>query len=180
MSLHRRRFSLLEIYNEIISEIFDFSKIKKYEYRKNNEGWEFDATIEDEIVTIYVYVERTNLQRFTFSPIISKKFGNQSKIYNFGFEIGELKISSQYTKTSFADYIRILATVGEILQEFISMIQPDIITFFSGSKKGGKMADPQKDDIYFKAIDSNIPAGYELESIKDKIDNKYGLMLYQK
>lgn len=176
----RRRFSLLEIYHNIIDEVFDFETINKYELSSTSDSWKFEADINGDIVPVFVYVEPTEIQRFDISPNIMDRFRNNVRIFNFGFEIGDSKISSQYTKTTYKYYIRILATVGNALNKFIESTNPDIITFFSESKRGGNSVDIQKDDVYFKAMDRNKPAGYEIESISDRIDHKPGIMLYKR
>jgi hypothetical protein len=171
-----RRFSLLEIYRDIIDEVFDFDSVDKYKLKSNVEGWEFNANINGELIPIYIYVQDTNIDRFSIAP----KFRKVKLISNFGFEIGESRMTSQYAKSSYKDYIKILATVDEALDEYISKIHPEIITFFSESKHGGQAADSQKDNVYFKAIDRNKPSGYEIDTIFDKVDKKLGIMLYRK
>jgi hypothetical protein len=179
ISLQRRRFSLMEIYNEIIEEAFDFDNIATYKLNPNDEGWEFDAVLDTEIEKIYIYFEPVRYSRIKIAPKIEKMFNYDLDVYNFGFEISELRVGNQFKKTSYRDYIKILATVGSALNKFINEKSPDIITFFSESKHGGKASDIQKDDIYFKAIDRNTPNGYALDKVKDIIDNKIGLMLYK-
>lgn len=180
MSLQRRRFSLIEIYHQIVEEAFDFYNNDIYKLKSNDEGWEFDAVLAGELEKVYIYFEPVRYTRIKISPKIEKMFNSKSRVYNFGFEISELRDGNQYKKTSYRDYIKILATVGEALTEFINEKNPDIITFFSESKHGGKSSDIQKDDIYFKAIDRNTPTGYILDKVKDMNDNKIGLMLYRK
>lgn len=180
VGLGRRRFSLLEIYMEIIDEAFDFERIKKYPLKSNSEGWEFEAKINDEIVTIYIYVEQANLNRFKLTPKMKSEAPPDASVYNFGFEIGENRKNDQYAKTTYKDYIKILATVGTALTKLISSKHPDYVTFFSESKHGGIVSDTQKDDVYFKAIDKNKPSNYELTTIVDGVDGKFGLMLYRK
>lgn len=176
----RRRFSLYEIYQDVISEIFDFDQIKKYPLRSNSEGWEFNAKINGELVIVYIYLEKTRFDRFSFSPKHQSEIDYNGEIFNFGFEISEGRKSGQYAKTTFKDYIKILATVGDALNQFIRKKKPEIITFFSESKHGGLIADTQKDDIYFKALDNNKPADYEIENTNDTNDGKHGIMLFRK
>lgn len=181
VGLGRRRFSLSELYRQIIDEALDFSKVKdKYELRPNSEGWEFDAEINEELVIVYVYYEKSRFGRFSMSPKIKSELDLNGEVYNFGFEIGEDRDSNQYAKTSYRDYFRLLATVGDALNKFIQNKKPTIITFFSNSKHGGLAADIQKDDIYFTALERNKPNNYELVSTTDTNDGKKGLMLYRK
>lgn len=180
VSLQRRRFSLLEIYLKIIEESFDFNNIESYKLIPNHEGWEFSAKIGDDVVKVYIYVQPARFGRFELDPKLKKELGPLSEIFNFGFEIGEKKTTDQYAKTTFKDYIRIVATVFQSLLEFIGKNNPNIITFFSESKHGGNEVDLQKDDIYFKVLDKNKPTNYELGKIFDSVDKKTGIMLYRK
>lgn len=176
IGLKRRRFSLYELYREILAESFDFKNIKTYKYTDTHDGWKFDAELNGEVVVVYVYVEETVVDRFNIPPILS----NIKTIFNFGFEIGAGRIGNQYTKTKIAEYFRVLATVGKILNEFIEKVQPDAITFFSDNKHGGHSADTQKDNIYFAALDRNTPNGYEIENTSDNVVGKHGIMLFRK
>lgn len=175
IGLSRRRISLMELYQEIIDEVFDFKNIEPYELENTHEGWKFDAVLKDELVPVYVYIQPVNIERFR----LPSKFKKTSDVVNFGFEIGESRTTSQYEKTTYRDYIRILATVFLALNQYISKKKPDIVTFFSESKHGGNAVDVQKDDVYFKAIDRNKPSNYGVESIFDVIDKKLGTMLYR-
>lgn len=174
--LSRRRISLFEIYQEIIDEVFDFNNVKKYKLVPNHEGWEFDAIVNNEQIPVYIYIQDVNINRFD----VPVKFRIAKSVVNFGFEIGKSRTTSQYAKSTYKDYIKILATVGQALDEYISSQHPEIITFFSESKHGGTAIDSQKDDVYFKAIDRNLPSGYEIDTIFDTIDKKVGMMLYRR
>lgn len=181
VGLGRRRLSLTELYRQIIDESLNFSNVKnKYKLRPNHEGWDFDAKINDEYIIIYVYVEETRFSRFTLSPKVKSEINLDGKVFNFGFEIGEDRDSNQYNKTTYRDYFKILATVGDALNNVIQNEHPSIITFFSNSKHGGAPADIQKDDIYFNALERNKPNNYELTQTTDTVDNKKGLLLYRK
>ena len=74
ISLQRRRFSLVEIYNEIIEEAFDFDNIDTYKLKSNEEGWEFDAMLQGEIEKIYIYFEPVRYSRLKIAPKIEKMF----------------------------------------------------------------------------------------------------------
>lgn len=176
IGISARRFSLLEIYHDIIDEVFDFERVEKYKLNANYEGWEFESIINNTRVPVYIYIQDADINRFD----ISSKLAKAKVVVNFGFEIGDSRTSSQYIKSSYKDYIRILATVGTALTEYISKKHPDIVTFFSESKHGGTAIDSQKDNVYFKGLDRNKPSGYEIDSIYDKIDRKLGIMLYNK
>lgn len=180
VGLQRRRFSLIEIYMKIIDEAFDFKNINSYKLIANSEGWEFNAEIAGDIVPVYIYFERSDSSRFKSSPKMQPMIDNSVIAYNFGFEIGSDRRSDQYSKTNFKDYIKIIATVGNALKELIKKYHPELVVFFSESKYGGIKVDPQKDDIYFSALDRNKPDGYEIDKIRDSVDGKIGLMLYRK
>lgn len=75
--------------------------------------------------------------------------------FNFGID-GE---TQEYTKTDMNHYFRILATVGEVLLQFLSEKQPDFVEL-SGLDKPNKKG--QKDRIYFMV----------LNKMKDKITSK--------
>lgn len=175
MGLSRRRISLMELYNEVIAEVFDFKNIEPYDLVDTHEGWKFDAILKDKTVPVYVYIQPVNVTRFD----LPTKFKAATDVVNFGFEIGESRTTSQYEKTTYRDYVKVLATVFVALNGYIDKKKPNIITFFSESKHGGNAVDVQKDDVYFTAIDRNKPSGYEVESIFDTIDKKLGTMLYR-
>ena len=175
--LGRMRISLFEIYQEIIDEVLDFNNIKTYPLITNHEGYEFEAELSDgSYVDVYIYAERTRIGRFE----VAYKFKNAENVVNFGFEIGPNRLNSQLSKNSYKTYIRIIATVGKALTKFINQNKPDIITLFSDIKHGGKAIDPQKDNIYFAALEKNPINGYEMESVYDSVDHKKGIMLYSK
>lgn len=176
IGLKRRRFSLYELYTQVVLESLDFKNIETYKCVDTYDGWKFDASINDEIVPVFIYVEEANVERFSIPPVLS----NIKTVFNFGFEIGTKKLGSQYAKTGMSDYIKILATVGKILSEFVAKKRPDAVTFFSESKRGGQSADTQKDNIYFVALDRNTPPGYEIENTSDKVSGKPGIMLFRK
>jgi len=181
VGLARRYFSLGELHCQIIDEALNFSTIKnKYKRRTNHEGWDFDAEINDELVTVYIYFETSRLDRFSLSPKLKTEIDTTGKVFNFGFEIGNDRDTNQYTKTTYRDYIRILATVGDALYDLINKEHPTIVTFFSNSKHGGVSVDIQKDDIYFNTLERNKPNNYELTSTTDTVDGKHGLLLYRK
>lgn len=174
VGLKRREFSLWGIYNEILVELFDFKNIEPYEITPTHEGWKFKAVLREEEVDVFIYAEEARVGRFKVPEYLEEA----EIAYNFGFEISELRVSSQYKKTTYRDYIRILATVGEALKKFISLKKPDIVSLFSESKHSGVGVDVQKDDTYFSALKQNKIAGYELESVFDMVDSKKGLILY--
>lgn len=178
--MDRRRFSLLELYLQIIEESFDFNNVKKYKLIPNNEEWEFEAILNTERIKVFIYVEFARFGRFKISQQALKSIGNNPQIYNFGFEIGEERKSDQYAKATYKDYIRIIATVFSALDKFISSKKPELITFFSQSKHGGTNVDLQKDDVYFKVLDKNKPLNYELDKIIDNVDKKSGIVLFKK
>ena len=180
VGIKRRSFSLTEMYHQIIEEIFDFKNVDKYKLSPTSEGWKFQAEINGNNVVVWIYVEEAEIGDFEVFPKGSNQFDNDTDVYNFGFEIGEEKIPTQYMKTTYKDYIKVLATVGDALLKFIKEKDPEIITFFSQSKHGGTGVDIQKDDIYFKALDRNKPLGYELNTIRHIPTNRMGLMLYKK
>lgn len=171
-----RRMSLLELYREIVDEVFDFNNVQTYKLKPTFEGWEFQSIINGMEIPVYIYIQDTTIDRFD----VPTKLRSAKNVVNFGFEIGNARISSQYTKSTYKDYIKILATVGEALDEYISIKHPDIVTFFSENKHGGQSVDSQKDNVYFKAIDRNKPSGYEVENVFDVVDKKLGIMIYKK
>lgn len=174
VGLKRRRFSLWEIYNAVLDEVFDFNRVDIYNLKDRHDGWEFEAEINGELVTVYIYVEEASSERFKMID----KFNGATEIFNFGFEVGQDRITKQYAKTNYRDYLRIIATVGNALTNFIHHKTPDIVTLFSESKHGGTGVDVQKDDVYFSALNRNKIAGYDLESVRDIVDSKNGIMLY--
>lgn len=175
-SYSRMRQSLWEIYSEIINEVLNFKNVRTCEIELTSEGWKFDAPIGNEIVTVWVYTESAPITDFK----MNYKFPNTSKVFNFGFEIGSARATNQYQKTGFKDYIRILATVGKAFMQFISNDNPDIVTFFSDSKHSGHNPDPQKDNIYYAALENNLPNGYEIGDVFYDKTNKKGILLYKK
>lgn len=171
-----RRMSLLELYREIVDEVFDFNNVQTYKLKPTFEGWEFQSIINGTEIPVYIYIQDTTIDRFD----VPTKLRSAKNVVNFGFEIGNARISSQYTKSTYKDYIKILATVGEALDEYISIKHPDIVTFFSENKHGGQSVDSQQDNVYFKAIDMNKSSGYEVENVFDVVDKKLGIMIYKK
>lgn len=174
-SYSRMRISLWEIYSEIINEVLNFKNVWTYNLELTSEGWKFDAPIGSETVTVWVYTETAPITDFK----MNYKFPETSKVFNFGFEIGSNRATNQYQKTDFKDYIRILATVGKAFMQFISNDNPDIVTFFSDSKHSGHNPDPQKDNIYYAALENNLPNGYEIGDVFYNKTSKKGILLYK-
>jgi len=176
-NMKRRKFNLRELYDEIFMEALDFKNIQTYPLKYNHEGCEFDAELNSaESTVVYVYVEETdNIDRF----VIPWRLKNSKTVANFGFEISAGRISTQLAKIEYKYYIRILATVGKYMNEYISKKSPDLVTFFSAEKSGESGIDPQKDNIYFLSLEKNTPVGYRLEKIYDNIDKKEGIVLYK-
>lgn len=171
----RMIMSLTEIYADIIAEVLNFDNVSTYPVERTSEGWKFLANIGYEEVDIWVYIEPSKTQDFK----MDYRFPVDSQIVNFGFEIGDQRTTNQYQKTNFKDYIRILATAGKILKTFLLNNKPDIITFFSDSKQSGHNPDPQKDNIYFAALEKNIPPGFNIGDIYYIPTKKKGIALYK-
>lgn len=175
VSLSRRRFSLWEIYNQIIDEALIIDPRQAKKLTPTSDGWKFDIQIKDEIIPVFIYIETASIDRF----FVADKFKTAQEVVNFGFEMGEERDTNQKTKTDYKNYKTIFSTVGTALQELIQNKQPEIVTFFSDSKHGGHAADPQKDDIYLALLERNTISGYELGDIKEKQSSKKGIMLYK-
>lgn len=176
-NMKRRRFNLRELYDEIFMEALDFKNIQTYPLKYNHEGCEFDAELSStESTEVYVYVEETEgTDRF----VLPWRLKSAKSVVNFGFEISTGRITTQLAKIEYKYYIRILATVGKYLTEYINTKKPDLVTFFSDNKSGEKGIDPQKDDIYFMSLEKNTPFGYRLDKIYDNSRKKEGIVLYK-
>ena len=88
-----------------------------------------------------------------------------------GFDYGEeLKnvsytlegVDSQYLKSNPRELFKILKTVVDTTNHFISENSPYALLFFGVSKDGSLQDDKQKNSLYLSIMNQNLPTGYRL------------------
>jgi hypothetical protein len=153
---------LAEIYKQIVNESGDLQNIKSYPYNKfGNKNYSFDV---NEINT-YVEVEFSNLKSLddtefkTTTQIYNDYMKPDDKSYNIGYDVGGDQY--QFTKTNIGVYNRIMKTIVDIIQDFISNVKPYSL-WIVGTSKNNILTNSQKNLIYYNISHHNMVPGYRI------------------
>jgi hypothetical protein len=145
-------FKLMNILNEIILEYGDLSNIESYPYDKISYNKYSFIDYQGDITNV-------EFQSFAGIGIVTMPVLQNKRGYNCVFKVeGE---STQYKNIPLNQYNKILKTILEINNEFITNNNPDFM-FYKGTSKTS-IDDPNfntKDRIYFAIIKANTPLGY--------------------
>jgi len=149
--MNKDKITLVKLLDEIINEVGDFNNIIPYEYDQSgfilSDGYKVDVKISElgnNIIDI---------------PPIFNPYDN--KIYNLSFNVeGD---DAQFKKSNYAELIKILKTVVEILKDKIEiLLKGSIFTILASDKKGNISMDKQKFKLYKSIISKNIPSDYRI------------------
>lgn len=147
---------LLEIYQEIITEIRDLSNIDPYTYVQVKEG-EYEATLETgESLGILLQDVEEYIESGLLSIPSTVNIKKTDAIYNLGFSIN--KNESQQIKSNLNTLFRILKTVIEVAEDFLKEHPDSFVVVFAEDKEGRK--EVQKRDYYLEILAKQQIPGY--------------------
>ena len=152
------KLKLLEIINEEINEIMDFNNIDSFNYNfhDTNDGLVGKFSLENGEI-IEVFAQQIPSSVISMPPV----FNNTEFAVNFVYSING--ISSQYKKTIFSEFIKILKTVALIFKDYLNVRNNDsIYTLYSESKTGLELNDKQKQELYKLILSKQLPKNYRI------------------
>jgi len=141
-----------------IKEIGDLKNIETYPYNKESmRNYSFDSNLGEvsvhfDTVTPFDF-QRIKVKNTDFNP-------QEDEQYNISFDIGGTQ--SQFTKSNYSELVKIVATVKEIIDNFIKTYSPYSLLITGVDKKGEIKTDKQKNTLYLMIATKNIPQGYRL------------------
>ena len=142
----KKHLKLRTIINEL-NESFDFNNINANEFTKiSDEEYESNnLSVEFQEVGIW-------------DLNLPAKFTDANQCYNVLYKVDGF--DSQAYKTNYKEFISILKTVKEIVEDFIKNNEPDILVIIAADRGGEVKVDNMKDKVYRAIIAKHIPHGY--------------------
>ena len=139
-----------------ITEIGDLKGIKPFPY---------EQVLGDE------YEFQSNVGRVNVNFEELTQSDTDLKVSYGGFDYGQPQVNvgytlegvdSQYLKSNPRELFKILKTIVDITNDYISKQSPYVLLFFGVSKDGGLKDDRQKNSLYLSIMNQNLPTGYRL------------------
>lgn len=160
------------LYEQLIKEVGDLENIATFPYSNNafitDQDWKVDVSFQE--------FSNEDLQAFK----INTKF-YPAPVYNVIFEVEG--VESQYTKTTVAEYLKILKTVVAICYDFLKEKDPNGLTFFAANKDESKFltSDPQKSKMYKIIVAKQLLKSNKYKMVDLKLYSGIeGFMIYKK
>jgi hypothetical protein len=165
---------------EIINEVGDFDKIELYHVEQKN-GY---SSFKDEDGNIIdVFFQKLNNEDVDFqNDKLAKPILKYNTSYNISYNFNN--IQTQAIKSTIGKLMRILATITNIIKEFINKNNVDGFTLFAthrDEKIGFSLTDPKKTKLYKAVLINNINKFPGWSYIDAKLDEGFeGFILYKK
>jgi len=160
-------FKLIEIINEELNEIMDFTNIDSFNYQYFNPNYESAISLIgefklDDNTNAQVFIQKINPNLVETPPVLDKTNG----VFNIVYTI-EGK-TNQYKKTTIKELIKILKTVTLIVKKYIdandnSNLNP-IYILYSEPKDNVGLTDGQKYELYKELLRKQLTPEYRISS----------------
>jgi hypothetical protein len=139
-----------------ITEVGDLKGIKPFPYEEISWGeYKFKSNIgKVEVGFEEFYLTDVDLD------VSYKGFDYEEDLVNVAYTLEG--VDSQYLKSNPRELFKILKTVVDITNYFISENSPYALLFFGISKDGSLQGDKQKNSLYLSIMNQNLPTGYRL------------------
>lgn len=153
-----------------ITEIGDLKGIKPFPYEQVlGDEYEFKSNLGKVEVSFSEYSQPdTNLK------VSYEGFDYTQTQVNVGYTLEG--VGSQYLKSNPRELFKILKTVVDITNDYISKQSPYVLLFFGSSKDGSLKDDKQKNSLYLSIMNQNLPTGYRLSKATIKSEEMRGEM----
>jgi hypothetical protein len=160
-------FSLIEIINEELDEIMDFTNIDSFDYQDFNPNNKSIISLIGEFKLddgskVQVHIQKINPELVKTPPVLDKTNG----VFNIVYTV-EGK-TNQYKKTTIKELIKILKTVTLIVKKYIdsknnSNLNP-IYILYSEPKDNVGLTDGQKNELYKELLKKQLTPEYRISS----------------
>lgn len=162
---------LLELYKDIIHEIFDFENIEILDFHRiSNNSYKFEYNNFE----INVIFQDAKYEDFEFKQKFLK---NTNSVVNMSFSVND--VEDQADKTDISILLPIYNTLRYIATEYITTKKPDIVICISTNRYGKFETDSGKDRIYELIMRKYTPPNYGVGQCTFKPANLSGFCLYK-
>ena len=147
-----------------IKEIGDLKNIQTYPYQKIKPNlYAFDT----EFGNVEVGFEEFFYKDWEEFKVEYNQYDYSGRVYNVLYAIDD--ITSQIEKTNYKELIKIMSTIRDIVEDFISSFSPYALLMFGIDKSGGISSDKQKNSLYLLLASKNLPPNYRISKgiVKD-------------
>lgn len=153
-----------------ITEVGDLKGIKPFPYTQIlGDEYEFKSNVGKVEVNFEEFYE-INID-FNVSY---KGFDYTQDLINVGYNLEG--VDSQYLKSNPRELFKILKTIVDITNNYISEQSPYSLLFFGVNKDGSLKDDKQKNSLYLSIMNQNLPTGYRLSKATVEGEGINGIM----
>jgi len=160
-----------------IKEIGDLKNIQTYSYQKIKPN---SYTFETEFGNVDVNFDEFFYKDWEGFKVDYNQYDYSGKVYNISYTIDD--VTSQIEKTNYKELIKIMSTIRDIVEDFISSSSPYALLMFGIDKSGGVSSDKQKNSLYLLLASKHLPPNYRISkaTIKDPGIEYKGYVMFKK
>jgi hypothetical protein len=149
-----------------ITEVGDLKGIKPFPYEQVlGDEYEFQSNVGK----VEVSFEELNLD---YLEVSYEGFDYTQTQVNVAYTLEG--VDSQYLKSNPRELFKILKTVVDITNDYISKQSPYSLLFFGINKDGSFKDDKQKNALYLSIMNQNLPTGYRLSKASTLVSIRTG------
>lgn len=153
-----KAIKLMSLLSENLLEYGDLKNIKPYEFDSKGElAYEFNSEDDSTVLVTFTKLNDLEIKHTKIPSIIDKK--KISSYFNIGYKVdGSV---TQGKKSSLSELLRIVKTITEIIDVFLSKNKNAALLVFEDNKDPGLgFSKGQKSMLYQAVINQNLPSGY--------------------
>lgn len=140
-----------------IKEIGDLKNIQTYPFQKIDS---YSYTFDTKFGNVKVEFMEFFYKDWEDFKVEHNQYDYSGKVYNVSYTIDD--ITSQIEKTNYKELIKIMSTIRDIVEDFISSFSPYALLLFGVDKRGGMLSDKQKNSLYLLLASKNLPPNYRI------------------